>query len=114
MATNNGTATAYPIFKATGPGTIYQLANYTTGSMIYFELTLLSGETVTLDFRPGKKTFNSTFRGNIINTILPGSDVQNFRLLPGSNDISIFISTTAATATLTWDNRHWSVDGGTR
>lgn len=112
MATNNGSATTYPIFKATGPGRIYHLINHTTGDEIYFDLTLNSGEEVILDLRPGKKTFVSTFRGNIIHTILPGSDVATFRLTPGENNISILVSDASATAFLTWDERHWSADGG--
>jgi redox-sensitive bicupin YhaK (pirin superfamily) len=111
MATNNGTANVFPIFTANGPGRIHHLANYTIERFIYFDLDLQDGEKVVLDLRPGKKTFLSTFRGNIINTILSGSDVEDFRLIPGENSISIFIDDATATANLIWDERHWSFDG---
>lgn len=111
MATNSGTAKTYPIFKATGPGRIYALENFTTGEAIYFDLELESGETVTLDLRPGKKTFTSTFRGNVIDKILEGSDTETFHLVPGENDISILIDDATATASMVWDERHWSFDG---
>lgn len=114
MATNQGTATAYPILRVTGPGRLYEIANYTIDSAIYFDLELQSGEEVTLDLRPGKKTLISTFRGNIIHAILEGSDVQGFRLIPGGNDISIYIDNATAVAHMTWENRHWSIDGGAR
>ena len=111
MATNSGTADVFPVFTADGPGRIHQLANYTIKRFIYFDLDLLAGERVVLDLRPGEKTFISTFRGNIINTILTGSDVEDFRLVPGENSISIFIGDATAEATLIWDERHWSFDG---
>lgn len=108
---NNGTTNAYPIFKASGPGQIYQIENYTTGEGIYFSLTLQDGEEVTLDLRPGKKTFVSTFRGNIIHTILEGSDVESFHLMPGENSVSLFIDDATAEAYLVWNEYHWSIDG---
>lgn len=111
MATNNSTANTYPVFTATGPGRIYQLVNYTTRQFIRFDIDLQDGETVVLDLRPGKKTFISTFRGNVISTILSGSDVEDFYLAPGENNISILIDDASATASLTWDERHWSIDG---
>lgn len=112
MATNNGTASTYPVLIANGPGRIYNVINHSTGDEIHFDLVLNDGEEVTLDLRPGKKTFTSSFRGNIINTILPESDVATFRLVPGDNDISILIDDASATAFLRWEERHWSIDGG--
>lgn len=110
---NIGSATAYPIITFVGPGTIYQLKNYTTGRVIYFNLTLLAGETAILNLNPTNISFQSTFRGNILNAILPGSNLD-FPLLPGTNNISTYIfgSTTAATAiTMTWREQYWSLDG---
>jgi hypothetical protein len=113
MATNNGTATTWPVLRVTGPGRLYQMVNYTTGDKIYFDnLVLNSGEEVVLDLRPGKKTFVSSFRGNIIHTIRPDSDVATFALAPGENDVSILIDDATAAGALLWAERHWSVDGG--
>lgn len=110
---NVGSAAAYPIFYLTGPGSIYQIKNYTTGKSIFFDLTLLAGETAILNLDPMNISFTSSFRGNILNKILPGSDLL-FLLLPGNNNISTFFygSTTAATAiTMSWVNMYWSIDG---
>lgn len=110
--TNNGSANSYPIIKIIGPGQIYTLINYTTGEEIFFNnLTLVDGETVILDLRPGKKTFTSSFRGNIINAIVEGSDVESFHLMPGENSISLLIDDASAEAFLLWDESHMSIDG---
>lgn len=110
-ATNNGTANACPIFKAVGPGNIYTLKNYTTDEEISFNLELLDGETATLDLRPSEKTFSTTFRENIIDTIIEGSDVETFHLMPGANEISIYVDDATAEAYLLWQEYHWSLDG---
>lgn len=108
--TNNGTATAYPVFTASGPGQLYELSNYTTGESVFFDLILNSGETVTLDLRPGKKTFVSDFRGNILDTVMPGSDLVTWRLLPGANNVVLFIDDGSAAAKVEYTERYWSVD----
>jgi hypothetical protein len=107
---NSGSARTYPVFTFTGPGRIYSLINFTTGDEIYFSLLLLSVETAVLDLKA--KTFTSSFRGNIIHTITPNSDLAVFHLLPGQNDISIFLDNASATAFMSWDELHWSADGG--
>ena len=108
---NEGSARAYPVFEILGPGRIYSIINYTTGDEIYMDLTLNSGETAILDLRSGQKTFVSSFRGNVIGTILTGSDVATFRLAPGENVISILIDDTDAVVFAAWAARHWSIDG---
>lgn len=110
--TNAGTAIARPILTFTGPGTVYQVANYTTGDVIYFNLTLQTGETATLDLTPGKISFISSFRGNILGAILPGSVLSTFKLLPGTNSISVFGSIGSNSVVVQWRERFWSVDGG--
>jgi hypothetical protein len=111
--TNPGTAVTYPIVKFIGPGRIYQLKNLTTGDEIYFDLDLLSGETAVLDLTPGRKTFVSTFRGNLLplGAVLPGSDVVSFKLIPGSNNISIIIDDATAQALISHPIRFLSYDG---
>jgi hypothetical protein len=94
-----GSAPAYPKIIFTGPGTLYQLKNYTTGKAIYFNLTLLAGETATLNLDPKRLSFVSSFRGSIWSTILPGSSLD-WPLQPGANSVSTFMygSTSAATS----------------
>jgi hypothetical protein len=112
-ASNAGSASVYPKVTFTGPGTVWQLKNYTTGKGIYFDLTLLAGETAVLNLDPTAISFVSSFRGNILSTILPGSDL-NFELLPGANNVSSYIygGTTAASAiVMSWRDQYWSLDG---
>lgn len=106
-----GTST-YPKIVITGPGTIWQIKNYTNGKTVYFDgLTLLAGEVITLDFEA--QSYISTFRGNILNYIIEGISTLDFNLEPGSNNVSAYLfgSTTAASAiTMTYKVRYWSVD----
>jgi hypothetical protein len=112
--TNNGTAATYPILTACAPSSttaaLVQLVNYTTGEAIYFNTVLAPNEIVTLDLRPGAKTLTSNFRGSIINSILPGSNVATWRLLPGANNISFFLTGGSGAAKLSWVERFWSAD----
>lgn len=111
---NPGTANANPLFSVTGPGTLVMIKNYTTGDTLWFSnLVMLAGETLTLTLGPGPTTFTSTFRGNMLGYIAPGSNVQTFRIAPGSNSISAFIdnSTGATALAVNWDIRYHSIDG---
>lgn len=119
---NGGKADTFPVLTVSGPGRIYQMVNFATNEAIFFNLTLVAGETVTLDLSrmvhagpEGKETtgqtFMSTFRGNVIGSILPGSKTGRWHLMPGNNPISLFVDDAAATATLKWRKRYWSIDG---
>jgi len=102
----------YPILYLTGPGLIYQVKNYTTGQAIYFDnFTLLAGENVKIDLRPGKKTFISSYRGNIGRYVLDGSDID-FKLIPGNNNVSVLITggTAATSASMVWQANYNSID----
>ena len=111
-----GSTLAYPRFRFTGPGTIYQVKNYTTGKAIFFSLTLQAGEYAILDLDPDRPQFYSSWRGDLMNTILPGSNL-NFELLPGANSLSalMFGGTTAATAiSMTWRDQYNGIDAAVR
>jgi hypothetical protein len=112
--TNSGTAKTYPIITVTGPGLLRLITNTTTGRGIYFnDLTLLAGEVITLDMRPGKISMISTFRGSILSYVLPGSS-YDFPLMPGSNRIATFIDGTTdanTTATMQWVEKYHGIDG---
>lgn len=110
--TNAGTAKTYPTLIAAGPGRLYELTNYTTGKAIYFDLILVTGETVTLTLDPKNLALESTFRGNITaSAILGGSDQDDFVLAVGDNSISLFIDDATATAVMLWDELYQSFDG---
>ncbi len=111
MALNTGTEKAFPIIKATGPGSFTRVSNFTTGHRIDFDLLLQTGETAVLDLRPGAKTLVSTFAGSINSAILPGSDTNEFHLIPGENSVAIFIDDPLATVQMTWPETHTSYAG---
>ncbi len=98
-----GGAAVYPCLTFTGPGTCWQIKNYTNGNVICLNsLTLQAGETAVLDTNPMRFSFTSSWRGNLAGYILPGS--TGFRLEPGANNVSAYMTgTTAASAiVMTW------------
>lgn len=112
---NQGTANAVPTFVFTGPGNLLSLINYTTGSAVYFNYTLLAGETATLVLDPTNLTFTSNFFGDVKSRILPGSNLATFNLKSGTDSINCLISGTtsgATSATLKYRNTHWHFDAG--
>lgn len=114
-ATVRGTAPTYPKIYFRGPGTPSALINVSTGKAIYFDLTLNNTEEATLDLTPDRITFVSTWRGNILNTILPGSDLATWKLKQGSNIISLYIEGDGAntTSSMWWTESYKSINGVT-
>jgi len=113
---NNGSSKSYPFIRFTGPGTLWQVKNYTTGSGLYFNgLVLQAGETAILDLRPGQVRFDSSWRGGLLKYLMPGSNLDLF-LQSGSNNLSCHItgSTTATTAQMSFGGRYWSIDAAAR
>lgn len=107
---NPGSARAYPVLTLHGPGRLYHIINYTTGQAIHFDLTLLNGETLTVDLRPGVKTITSSWRGNMIAAIVSGNLVDWY-LAPGDNRVSVWIDDGGAAGEMIFEPRYWSVDG---
>ena len=62
------------------------------------DLDLLAGEEARLQTGPGQVFFESNMRGDITNTLLPGSVAGLFRVQRGQNVISAFMTYTAAEA----------------
>jgi len=120
--TVNATANTYPIFRFTNNDTLvtrrlYQIVNETTGEAIYFDLPILSGESITIDLTPTVKSISSNVRGNLNSAPLNGSNLAQWHLAPktatrNTNIINIFMGGLAENVTMFWYNRHWSVDGG--
>jgi hypothetical protein len=108
---NAGSAAAYPTLTVTGEGRVHQLVNWTTGDALYFDIELLPGEVLTVDMRPTHKSVVSSFRGNVLGAVVPGSALARWRLLPGTNHISLFVNHASASASLAWQERYWSLDG---
>ncbi len=111
IAPSNSSTKAYPVIWLYGPGTIYQIINYTTGKSIYFNnLQLQTGEVVMFDLKPGQQSLYSYWRGNLSNAILLGSDLD-FYLQPGSNNISCYVTGASINPIMAWRNTFNSSDG---
>ncbi len=112
-ANNASNSLAAPRFVIKGPGSLWRIANETTGQVITFaNLTLLAGETLTLDLTVGNTSFISDFRGNMMSYIFPGSNMD-LALKPGNNDVNVYItgSTAATDISMFWREYYWSLDG---
>lgn len=111
---NDGAADAYPVLAlrnlSASNARLYQLVNVTTGDGVWFNTSILPGETITLNLRAGAKTLTSDFRGNLLGAVLPGSNLTSWKLAPGTNYISFFAGTSAVEASLSWRPRAWSQD----
>jgi phage-related protein len=119
--TNTSTALAYPLITITGTttaaetSTLQWLENQTTRQVLYFNLTIQSGETITIDFTPGNKSVTSSWRGRINDNPLSNSDFANWKIIPGTNTVAAFITgtTTGVTMTARWTVTHNTIDGAT-
>lgn len=104
---------AYPRIVFTGPGTLWQLRNYTNGKVIYFKtLTLLAGEVAVLDLDPVNGYFKSNFRANLNSYIAVGSDLD-FYIEYGDNNISTYMQNATAASSIVayWNQLYESLDG---
>jgi hypothetical protein len=112
---NSGMSNVYPTLRirnpSTGTAVIRQWANMTTKEYAWFALSMFPGETVELTTGPGRVAFQSTYRGDILSTIVAGSKLASWHLQPGQNIISFLADTDAVVADMYWTPRHHSADG---
>jgi hypothetical protein len=106
--TNSGSVPAAPILTAVGPGSVESIVNWTSGKALYFDLTLQDGETLTIDLTPGSVSVTSSVRGNLGGSVLSGSDLASWRLLPGANTI---IAKADVAITMRWRAAYTSLAG---
>ena len=106
---NIGNARGYPILTITGPGRLLYLINYTTNQVIYFDITLIASEILTIDLSPGVKTVTSSFRGNLISGVLAGALVTLY-LAPGLNHIGCYVDNAGAVGSYSYTPMYWGVD----
>lgn len=118
-AENTGSRAVYPVLRVLAEGgdtvTLRWLKNLRTGRTMLFDYAMAEGEELLVDFRPGQRKVVSSVLGELANQPQPGSDLARFVLLPGPNDLAIFIQNTGSptiTAEVYWRPRHWSADGG--
>lgn len=98
-----------PTFVITGVGTLYEIANETTGRRLQFNgLPLLSGETVTVDC--AARTITSNLRTDLARFLIGGSALATLALIPGNNQISMFHTGATVTATIAYTPRYLSYD----
>jgi hypothetical protein len=109
---NNGKATSFPTLDVLGPLVLKWLENQSTGAIIRMNLTVQDGERVLIDFRRGMLRAISEWRGNVISGILPDSDLGDFSLLPGDNQIAFLGDGGDGNeeASIRWSIRDWSFD----
>jgi hypothetical protein len=114
---NAGRAITYPTarIRNLGAGTarLYQLVNATNGAGLYFNYVMQPGESALLTLQPGARSFLSSAQGNIFGLILPGSNLADWALSPGTNYVSYFSDGGTVETSFFWTPRSWSADGGT-
>lgn len=117
VVANAGRSLAYPTLRIRNPSSgtarLYQMVNQTTGAGLHFNLLLQAGEDATLVLTPGARSFQSSYRGNVFGAILPGSNLAQWALLPGTNYISFFADNDSLRNDLFWNPQSASADGGT-
>lgn len=115
---NSGSATAYPVIKiqkvSGGTTTAAWIKNETTGDTLYLNYVINTGETLTFDLTPGERRIYSDYFGDVWNAVLRSSDLSTFRLMPGTNLISIYVIElvvpTVVVAWAEWKITHWGAD----
>jgi hypothetical protein len=109
--TNSGDANAWPQIQVTGPGQILQIKNSTINKTLSLAFTLVAGEVVTFDLRPGYKTVESNINGSLLGYLPVPGDLATWRLAPGANVISTAINNAGASAKILHYHSYWSIDG---
>lgn len=109
IVTNEGTSEVQPTIYVSGPGILRFLENWTTKKRVYFNLTLLVGEEIFIDF--SKSTIISNMRGSLMGYVLGGSDFKAFSLVSGQNQIAAFMTDdVGGLMKIGYVPQHWSVD----
>jgi len=106
IVNNTGSAVA-PTLKLAGNSgtrTLVYFENATTQQKVWANYTIQNGEILTIDFE--KSSVISSWKGDILNAIVPGSDLQ-LELAPGTNKILLYLTGSGtATATLSWTDHY--------
>jgi hypothetical protein len=118
VVTVSGSAGAHPVFTFTSAADdkyVYEIANYSQTPTRYIHLIensmtkLATGERIVVDTRPAQRSVTKyDVSGNatdITAQLFAGSDLATLRLLPGDNNISIFVSK-FVTCTVEWADLH--------
>jgi hypothetical protein len=108
-------AETYPTItiKRTGgtSATLLSIRNELTGREMLFNVSLLDGETITINL--SQKTVISSFGRRLTENPLRGSDFANFNLSPGSNPVDVFVNPAGSptiTANIIYRQNYWTMD----
>jgi len=115
---NTGSHSNYPkigISRANdGTGcTIKYIKNETTRHTIKMNYELQKGETLLIDFTPGRRSVVSNYLGNVLRAILRGSDFSKFCMQGGTNSISVYFTEAGSPTIMCWIETiatHWAAD----
>ena len=112
--TNPGTSTTYPVLhlknSTAAALAILWIKNETIDKTLWFNYTVQPGEELVIDFRPARRSALSSYYFNAWRSLLRSSDVAEFYLIPGANQITAY-GGSGLTAWLEYRVSHWSVDG---
>jgi hypothetical protein len=107
-----GSASVINVPNGTFTPTLYRVANLTTNTEIFFNYyTMVYGEVATLTLDTGSVSFTSNYRGNILSSILPTSNIASFKLAKGTNQLAVFVGDPSVRVDLVYRPRLWSLDG---
>lgn len=102
LVINGGDVEAYPVWTVTGPGTNPTAYNRTTGKLWQLNITLLAGETVTVDTRPARDRGNVEIIDNYQNNRL--RDLSNtsklWTLQAGGNYLTLSMGNTTGASSM--------------
>jgi len=123
------TAESYPIiyFNRTGGdgAVIILVLNESSRKEMRLTYEMSDGEEVEIDFKPGRRTVTSSLYAvaidvaealrNRLGEVVPGSDFATWSLVPGENNVSIYvqpIGPVTIDVSMRWQPLHWSADAG--
>lgn len=109
LVRNSGTSEVRPVIYVAGQGTLRWIENQTTGKRVFLNLQIFTGEEIFIDFDAG--TVTSLSRGNLFYTVVRGSELHSFSLIPGENKIAAFMAAdVGASMQMYYTPQHWSAD----
>lgn len=101
---NLGDVEAWPVWTVTGPGSSITLKNLTTDKTLLLNVTLLAGESVVIDTRPGAKTVIKSDGSNQYSNLSATSSLWS--LTSGDNSVQIELGGATSATSVSMLRRH--------
>lgn len=95
---NPGDLEAWPVWTISGPASNVVISNLTTEKSIVLNTTITSGQSVTIDTRPGAKTVLNDDGTSLFSLMSATSSL--FSLAQGTNHIQVSMDSTSATSSI--------------